>query len=223
MRTLKGLLFLILLYSCSGIKKSERLADHGNLSECHNVVQYYLQHMDYMPKRKKPEEKIVKYSQKGILLDSTNKESLIFYYLLAHYAEDRQLKFNYYKKMAYLGDGEAQWMMGVYYLEGQENERNKDSALYYLTKSSIGSNYKFAALANYELGNIFFSGKIVSKDSVKAINYYKTACLCFGDNSHRPSCEKIISVLNKSHLKDTSELLLYKNTAKYLKLQEKGK
>lgn len=220
---IKVLLFLTLLYSCSGIKKSERLADNGNLSACHQVVQYYLDKMDYLPERRNPEKKIIKYSQKGVSLDSTSKSSLIFYLLLSNYANDRQLKHFYIRKAACLGDGESQWRMGIYYLEGQENERNKDSAIYYLKLSSIETNYKYAALANYELGNIFSLGKIIEKDSLLAMKYYKNACLCYGDNSHLPSCKKVISNYKKLNNKDTSEVWLYENVVKYLSLKEKYK
>ena len=83
MKTIKGILFLTLLNSCSSIKKTERLADRGNLDACHSVVQNYLDKMDYLPERRNPQKKIIKYSQKGISIDSTSKSSLIFYELLS--------------------------------------------------------------------------------------------------------------------------------------------
>ncbi len=224
---IRNIIIVIIVFislACSNIKKTERLADKGSVSDCYRVVEYYTCHKYYIPVTKDQEQKIIKYCIKGLSLDTAYSERYFFYKELAYYTDKREEQYASYKKAAVLNDGEAQWIVGLYYLEGREKEINNDSALYWLKRAATGNYYMYGAMANNELGNIYSKGKIVKQDSLTALYYYKKACVCFGNFSNLPACNTVISYYkNKSNSIDTTELAIYTEIARKLNERNSAK
>lgn len=214
--TLIGLLFFL---SCSTVEKLERKADKGDLSSCYDLVELYSS-CDYYTTDRKMQEKLYKYSEKGIsiAIDTNIYDQNIFYgkfyrELAKSAFTAKRLKYAYYLKAAKFEDNESQWVIGLYYLEGRDGQIQNDSAIYWIEKAS-----KYSAIASTKMGDIYSDGILVKADTSKAIYYYKKSCACYKESSDLLACEKVISFYkNQKKLKDTTELAIYSELARQLR------
>ena len=217
------LIGLILFASCSQIRHIERLADKGDITFCDYAVNYYSTHT-YKTEQKR-QEKIIKYCKKGLSLKvDTNKfnqayDYADFYRELANSPLiNKKDKYLYYQQGAKYNDNESQWIIGLYYLEGTGGQIKNDSALYWFNKASNGNDNYYGAAATKELANIYYEGKLVKADTMKAVYYYKRACACFGESSDFIACDSVIAFYKKQkNIKDTTELSIYSELERQLR------
>lgn len=227
---------VFLFFSCSTLKKDhrhavrqfkklERKADKGGYQECFNIVSLYTCHEPNTRPTKDQQIKLIKYCKKGIALDTNIDEMRLpfFYYHLAEYTQNIKEKYSYYRKAARLNDADAQWISGLYYLEGRGGQTiedrsgviKNDSALYWIKQAEINGH---AYAANF-LGNIYLTGKyiygdVVKADTLVALYYYKKSCIL---GSRKEACDSVVSFYKRNkNLKDTSELTIYSELAKHL-------
>ncbi|CAG8505814.1 12565_t:CDS:2 [Funneliformis caledonium] len=117
--------------------------------------------------------------------------------LQAHKAHDYEKAWGCFKGNAEVGDILAKYWCGYYYLEGRHVEKNKkqnqniDSRKFmeYLKMAADNNN----ATALYNLGDVYFSGKLnFEKDTQKGIKYLRQACL-YGQS-------KAVEILKKHNI-----------------------
>ena len=213
--TILFLLFSLLL-SCSQYKKLERKANKGDASSNKLLVELYseeysagLMHMD-----NKISDKIIFWSKKGLQLkDADSTDKYIYLMQLGDFSNDKKEKYSYYKQAALYGCTEAQWIIGLYYLEGRKDVPKNDSAFYWINKAANDN-----VNAINMLGNIFSQGKILKADTLLGLYYYKKACACFGKSSILSACDSVIAYYKRNkNLKDTSELGIYSELGRNLR------
>jgi TPR repeat protein len=222
-----GLLFFI---SCSNIKKLERQADKGDLNACYQIVTLYAS-SDYSPTDKKAQEKIIKYSKKGLTIPvDTSKYNMDDFYgtfygeiAKSFLTKETEKKF-YYQKAAQYGNGESQWIVGLIYMDGRGIKINTDSAYYWIKKTYEGNDFHYSAIAADQLGDFYMEGKLVKADTLTALYYYKKSCACYREYSDALACDKVITFYkNQKNLKDTTELAIYSELARQLRKMHTAK
>lgn len=84
-------------------------------------------------------------------------------------AKDVELALTYYGKAADAGHSEAQYIMGLLYIEGKKVLQNYDLGIEWLTRAAMQGHKD----AQFKLAAIYHQGEIVPKDEQKAV-YWAT-------------------------------------------------
>jgi len=74
----------------------------------------------------------------------------------------------YFEKSAKLGNVNAQYMPGRFYLQSESEHENVEKALQWLGKAADNGN----ALAQYAMGKLYLTGNHLEKDAVKAVELF---------------------------------------------------
>lgn len=230
-QTIKPVLILVvaLLTACSGLSKFERRARHGDVNACDLYVHLLNEKMSLEGWNKQLDDKVYKYSKLCLSLDTGNWYSA---YHNLQLAKSRQTNLSerwlYYYKAALGGEAQAQLVVAVAYYDGHPpgnmNDRttvklNKDSAFYWYEKAALfdPTEFELTAGAFTHAADMLYTGDGIKADTIKAIYYYKKACSCCNDYQGLKACDIVIDHYKKQKLKDTTEIMIYRDFAEPLR------
>jgi TPR repeat protein len=205
--------------ACSGLNKYERRARRGDVDAC-NMLVHLLDETRYVNGTdKKLDDKIYHYASLCLRLDTGNWYAGYHYMQVAdYYKTSKPEAYRYYYKAAQYGDEKGQLITAISYYDGKYRAVNKDSALYWYEQAQhSGAKYYIGRQAYESAADMLYEGKDVKADTVKALYYYKKACTCCEGTSSISACDKVIRHYRKLNLKDTSDIMIYKDQAEYMR------